>query len=370
MITERLVQLYHRGNSLLERFAARKNWQAELTILSTLLLLFFAFPSYDLIYGEFLPFWERIFVQAAHPLTNFNYDPASHESKQAFRLLIPLLIRFTGLHIAGMIVLQHLVGMMSILLFTQIAYRITADKIITILLTLAYVSLGVGRSSFISNCALFDGFAFFFLLLSLRFSSVFLIFLSLTCAAWIDERGLIASSLIFVWYLMYGNKKQVAAVVLAWIVYFALRFYLAHAFGLHTSTGAVGFHIFVNQMNNAPMGLWTGMEGFWVMFMMSLAVLWWKKQWHYLLMLSGSVAIIAIVALMVIDISRSMFYMLPAIIIALRIVKENETTQHFSALVWITLLLSALFPAYIVGDVNVLNWQYPFPLQVLRLLTQ
>lgn len=368
MIIEKISKILSCYNGILERFSARKHWQIEFTLMSTILLLFFAFPSYDLVFGEFLPSWNSIYMQAAHPLTNFDYDPSSHESKQTFRLFVPLLIRYTNLNIIGVILVQHIVGIISIFIFMQVVAKITKDRMFTMLLTLAYISIGTAKASFISISTLFDGFAFFFLLLSLRFSSFFIVFFSLTCSAWIDERGLIALSLIFVWYCMYGSKKQLIAILLAWIGYFTLRFYLVHTFGLNTVTGAIGLSTLVDQINNAPMGIWTGMEGFWIFFILSLTILWVKKQWYYLVMLTGSVIIIITVALLVADISRSMFYLLPAIIIALRIVKENETSNHFNKLVWMTLGLSVMFPAYVVGGVNTLSWQYPLPLQIMRLL--
>lgn len=369
MISERLSDLYVGFIQQIESFTKRKNWIVELTFIATGLALFFGFPSYELIYGEFMPFWEPVFKQAQHPFSNFDYNPITHEAKMTFRLFIPLLIKLLHLNILSLVILSHIAGILCIYFFIMITQKITQNKTSTVLLTLSFASIGVVKASFVANCGLFDGIAFCFMLLAILSTNSFLVFISVFFSSWIDERALIASSLLFIWHYLFSVSKRPAfAVVFAWVAYFIIRFYLAFYVGLKTHTAGM-FSIIVDQTNSAPLGIFSGIEGFWVVVFLAFYILYIKRNWFNLLFILFPISIIIFVSLSVVDISRSMYYIFPIIFISLKILMENETPKQLINISSIVLLLSAIFPAYVVSGLGFVQWQYPLPLQLLRYFT-
>jgi hypothetical protein len=269
--------------------------------------------------------------------------------------------------------LEILFGIATVYLFIKAVLVITKNKVMTVILTLAFSSTSICKNPFNDIVGFFDGIALFFLIIPFVFSNPIAIFCSIFTAAWIDERSLIASSLIFIWILISKNKHlktiQISALFAAWIVYLLTRFFLIYHFHLITHTGAVGLGMLLNQLNNAPLGIWTGLEGFWMIVILSFIVLLKQNKKIIACLFMAGIVLIVFVALSVSDITRSMIYLFPSIFIALSIIKEVESDKNLIYIATFVLLLCMLFPQLIVGGYNTVNWQYPLPLQMLRYLT-
>lgn len=370
MIIDYLYQHYKTVLFKIDRFTARKNWQIELTLLIPIIVLFFSFPSYEFMFDEHMSNWKYLFEQAANPFAQHNYDPNSHQAKLTFRLFVPLLIRFFHLNIIGVYALLFICGIATVFFYIKSVLKITENKTITVILTLAFASTAICKNPFIDILGYLDGFALFFLIIPFAFSNPLLIFSGVFFAAWVDERGLVASCLIFGWifFIKKSNTRivETIAVVLAWLAYFMLRFYLAKHFNLVTHTDAVGIGMLLNQVNNAPLGIWTGLEGFWILIILSLIIFYKKKDKLIAFLFLAGISLIVLIALSVSDITRSMIYLFPCIFIALYVIKNTETENNMLYISSFVFILSAISPQFIVGGYNTVMWLFPFPLQMLR----
>ena len=370
MIIDYLRQLHQSVLDKIIQFTDRKNWKLVLTIATPIIVLFFSFPSYEWMFNEIMSNWKFLFEQAAHPFTQTICDPSSHQAKLTFRLFVPLLIRLFHLNIIGITIVQFLFGMATVYFFIRSILKITNNKTVTVLFTLAFAATAICTNPFNDILGYLDGFALFFLVLPFAFNSPIIIFIAVFFAAWVDERGLIASSLIFLWILFIKkeNKKivEITAVVFAWIAYFSIRFFIAYKYHLLTHTESTGISMLLHQFNNLPLGIWTGLEGFWLLICFAFIVLIKQNKKLIALLFFIGILLIIMVALSVSDITRSMIYLFPGIFIALAIVKEVETDKNLIRIATVVLLLCALFPQLNVGGYNSVNWQYPFPLQMIR----
>jgi len=370
MILEYLLKTYNSSLLKIDQFTNRKNWKVELTLIIPFIVLFFSFPSYEYMFDESMTNWKHLLEQAAHPFSQNNYAPDTHQSKMTFRLFGPVLIRVFHLNIISITILQMLAGTLMVYFFIKATLSITNNKVATVLLTFAFACTSICTSPFTDILGYLDGFALFFLIIPFAFTNPIFIFLGVFLAGWVDERGLIATSLIFIWTAFIQKDKKIIntiAVVLAWISYFFIRIMIAWKYNLTTHTGGINFS---NQLNNAPLGIWTGLEGFWVIILLSVLILCKTRKKIIAAFFASSIGIIMLVALSVVDITRSMIYLFPAIFISLIVIKNVENEKNLIHIATVVLLLCVLFPQLSAGGYNFVNWQYPFPIQMLRYLTQ
>ena len=163
---------------------------------------------------------------------------------------------------------------------------------------------------------------------------------------------------------IFANPKA-TSVMVAWILYFITRYLLTYYYNFKTI--GVGTEYFKDQINNLPIGIWSGLEGFWVVILLSFIVLFYHKNKWFLFAYGISILIIIFVALSVIDITRSMAYLLPSIFISLNIVYRVES-KSFNRYLSLAVLVLCLFPTYYVGGRNTIQLFYPLPLQLIRII--
>ena len=373
MLPTVLQAFYHRFIDICEQFTAKNNWMLRLALVLPFTVLLFAFPSYERLATEFAESWRAVLAQAAHPFTPGRHEPTSHQAKMAFRLTVPLVARMLHLGVVGILLLQAVAGAVLFYLSAKLFLRLTGDKTAALLLTLSLSFIYAGRVSFTEIRGIFDGVAMLFLVVSMSFSNPLLVFTGVFLAAWTDERGLIATSLVMLFWVHSAQsalRKAVnpttVAVFLAWAAYFVTRYLVARTFGLSTPTQGVGIRLLIDQTNNLPVGVWSALEGCWLLVLSSLLVLWRHKQLVFSAAYVGSISLLLLVAMSVVDITRSMAYLLPTFFLATMIVAKSETQNTFRKVVFVAMLLSFAYPAYYTGGDYYINWTYPLPLQLFR----
>lgn len=355
-----------------ESFTKKKNWIILLAIFLPFMVLFFSFPSYERIYTEFAEGWQAILKQAHNPFANYNYEPNSHQAKLTFRLTMPIIANVLNLGVKGILLFQGLLGIFLFYFSTKLFERITEDKVSAFLLTFSLAFICAGRVSFTELRGVFDGLSLFFLVVSMYFKNPFLIFAGVFLSSWTDERGLIASSIVYLFWMYSkdssGTKifnKQTIAILVAWITYFISRYFVAVIFNLPTHTVDV-LHYFIEQTNNLPIGVWSALEGNWILILISLFILFKQKKYLFSVFYISTISILLFVAMSVNDITRSMAYLLPAMFLSLLVIKEVETKKIVRQIILLAVIISFIYPAYIsAGDYHI-NWNYPLPLQLLR----
>ena len=115
------------------------------------------------------------------------------------------------------------------------------------------------------------------------------------------------------------------------IIYLGSRYYLKYIYNFTDVNAQMllsGNSIFFNQINNSAIGVWSGLEGLWILIIYAIV-----KYFH-----ENNLIIIA-------------FSVIFAII--------EKLIKHSA-------ILCILWPAYYVGGKSTVWWCYPFPLQMIR----
>lgn len=359
-----------------ERLAEGERWLLKTALAATLLALLCSFPrpAATTRIGS-APEWGPLREQIAHPLTPGAHDPASHAAKTAFRLVAPSLAHLLGLGPAGLKLLEVCCGLLLFVLVAVAAERTSGERRLAVLTTLLVASCFMGITAFVEHRGFFDGVALLGLALACAWRNPLAVLMGVSLACWTDERGALAAGLVALLHFSEapaeaGAKRALdpccLAVALALGLYGAGRAWLAARYGLQTPLAGTGAHYLVRQLNNLPLGLWTGLEGGWLL-VLAAGVSLWRAGRRALLgcaVLAGGLVIGA--AFSVWDITRSMIYLLPALFLALRLLREHEPAPARLTLCRVAFLLSLLWPNLYTAGKGEVSWNYPLPLMVLK----
>jgi hypothetical protein len=362
----------------LERFTQSGNWKIKSTVLAILLSLFFAFPSYQTyLSGKLESKWSAISEQIKDPFSPKEYSDMSHNSKLAFRLTVPVIAHVLHVDRIGCFVIQAICFIILFYTLLSLAYSVTQDKITSLLILGGIAFMFVGNVLVSDLRAIFDVVAFCFMALTMLSRNFFFILGYALLAYFTDERALVASGLIFIWFIirdlpltsftlqdLMKLKSPAIAVVFSWLLYFLLRWSLGHYFGLKTSDG--GTNMLSKQLNNILFGAWTGLEGFWVIVGLGCILLYLKRYYLLLLVISGAMLVVMYVAYSVIDITRSFAYIFPVIFIFLQVLAKLENREAIRKYALITFLI-CLFPTYYTDGEGGILYYFPLPFRIAGL---
>jgi len=349
----------------------------RVTLISLIIALFFSFPSYDVLSSKdyIETHWKPVLLKVQNPLFDLNtlYGPGSHASKNNLRLTVPIIARLFHLNIWGILLFAGFIGICLFYVINEVSLKITQDPVASLFSTLTVSSIYAGIASFVELRGNFDGVAIFFLITSLL-PNPLLIWVSLSLAFWTDERAVIAGILVLLFHcIMYNDVRKLCifninslSVIITYLSYLLLRAFLAFRFNLYTPTSGFGLQILMDQVNNIPMGIWTGLEGGWVIVISAVLLLLLQRSFLSLSLFVAFMVCVIGVAVSVVDITRSMAYILPAFFIALKILAAIETKEEIRRLLLIAWLVSLLWPNYYAGGKHSIWWHYPLPIQVVR----
>jgi hypothetical protein len=158
------------------------------------------------------------------------------------------------------------------------------------------------------------------------------------------------------------------AVVAGWAAYFASRLAVAHFCGISTTTTGLGLKLGLQQINNFPAGAWTALEGGWLLVLAATVVLVRQRRFLFLTMNLAAIAIVLLVSMCVVDITRSMAYSLPALFVALDVLSEVENVPDLRCLCGVSALVSILSPNYYVHMQKQILWNVPLPVRAMSWL--
>lgn len=381
-----IQRMLNSGFSRLEK-AHRHRYSFWILIVAAITLSFLsAFPSYDVAYSQEMDEnWSAIVEQVRAPLNPVEYDGSSHQANLAFRLTPVLIAGVFGVDtINGFLLLQFVCFVLLFWVVARLLKKVNGDPVVYYLLTLSISFTFVGNVLCSDYRGFFDVVAYLFLSASLLLRNPFAIFMALLFAYFTDERALIASGLVFLFFILEDKSStenitvkqffyfstKLITVVLSWICYFSIRWLLGYFFGLKTNSEVLVDYLItqtIHQINLLPFGVWTGLEGFWVFIVLSFVVLIQRRWWAFIGFYSLALMVVIFISIWVFDITRSMAYLLPSIFVSLRLLStnENRVLLRYASVV---ILLLCIFPTYYAGGSAEINWLLPLPLQILRLL--
>ena len=386
MIAELLLDLEYRIQNFAERLTSGKLWTVTGTVVVLLICLFMSFPRVLLLTAKEVEGsnWMAIMQKVDDPFFDLldRYNPRSAAANMNFRLTVPVIAHPFGIMIspAGLLAIQAGFGVLLLYLVIRTTFRITDDRLTALYMGILVASIYAGITAFVELRGRFDGVALCFLMLALMRRNSPLIILSIFLASWTDERGLIASSLVFVFYALEtslaANKltlrsmlnRYSLSVVAAWILYFVTRIIATVVLGLTNHGGGdLGISYFIDQFGNFPMALWTGLEGGWLLVLVAFALLLRQRRYLATLLILAAVTVIIVVAQMVIDKTRSMAYLLPVLFVMLLVLRQ-DSVRAVRRLCLIAALVSLVAANYYAGGESTIWWEYPLPLEIVRML--
>jgi hypothetical protein len=321
----------------LEKFLNRKYWYLATTIITVLVILFLTAPSYFALTKAFKPCSDCVDFQdeinrADHLFKPTKYPEYSHMANTQLRITVPVIAKLMGTRSKIVVfIIQEIFGISFLLITCLLSYRLTKDKIISAILTLSIGFIYVGKAAFVDVEGLLDSFAYFFLALALFTRNKPLILVSLLLAYFTDERALLSSSLIAIFYFLEFleiNKDKINFysfikarafyMLLSWILYFTIRFILFKLYGLNNpSTGIV-----LPNLHNLAYIFWDGLQGFWLLVVFATLYIIIEKRFFILSLLIIAVLVIVISTSMVYDLTRSIAYIFPLIFVSLFLIEK------------------------------------------------
>jgi len=353
------------------RLTAGPHWKAKTLLFVLSFSLFRAFPNYAFLQAPGVAdTWTHAAIKIADPAADMArlFPADSHESKLTFRLTVPLMARVLHLGTAGHLALFAVGGVLLLLCVLTLAEMVTDSRTVALYLTLATACTWPGLLAFHQLLGgFYDVVALLLLLFAMAARRPAVAAAALFAAAWTDERALLTVPLLCLFALAQSGRPRCIAVLFGAAAYLGSRIWLANAWALHTTMGGASLAVFLKNLHIAPLGVWAGLGGSWILIVCALAILAARRRYLECAGLTLAIALVTALALGVEDLTRSMAYALPAVFVALHLLAKNETPGTVERIAQTSALVCALLPTWFVqsGDATRI---LPFPLQLMRLL--
>lgn len=356
-------------------------YKIKLVLLLVFMSLLFATPAYHYFKSisdwetDVLGNWSAVMKKAHNPLDELKeFAPESHAAKKVFRLTVPVIIKLTFSNPLRILIIQFLLGIFTLLLLYNFLLKTFENDAVAATLMLSGITfVYFGRSFYVDVYSWFDGWAYFFLVLTIVLKRWYFIFIAAIMASFTDERALIALSIALVAHQTLLNQKEgyslksmlslnknSLAILASILSYFLIRKYLESNY-MQTPASNVSVDTLIAQIGFFGLGLWSFFEGYWLVILLFFAIAIYKK--HYLLSMAylAPIALMSVVSFMVYDITRSGAYMFFILFPMLIYIFRQVERSNLRAVLLFSSLISFIFPAYyIITDLKpYFLWQKP-----------
>tara|TARA_Y100001954_G_scaffold125297_1_gene134459 strand:- start:1207 stop:2364 length:1158 start_codon:yes stop_codon:yes gene_type:complete len=295
-----------------------------------------------------------------------------HQNKLAFRFSMPLIAHVFGLKLIHLIFLQNIMGVLLFLVSFKLCFSIIKDKIASSLFTLGLTFIYVGKTSFVDLVPYFDGAALFFLGLSMLFRSKSMIMLFTLAACFTDERALIATSIVFVYWVFIENKRHISLssfftgefskmVLIGWLVYFAIRGYLQFELGLMTESEGLGLVYLKSNWPRLLFGWFAALEFYWFIPLMASVLLYSLRKWLKLTLFLIPPLVLLLISWMVADITRSIVMVYPILYVSLVVLNERANPKDWRYVMLALCIFCFFIPSYWVIGPEYGTYEPAFP---------
>lgn len=324
-----------------------------------------SFPDREIYDGSETFAHQVLYGKAAHPFSQSAYDPAAHESKLTFRLTVPLVVRFLHLNAFAIFIMKYLVGILLFYLVLRLSYDIFKDRLYAFIITVSVGQVFAGTAALVESVVMFDGAAIVLLLLAMYLKNPAMKTVLVFLAGFCDERALIASPLVMIYEMddSIGSRSFFKAlrrpaclsVPAAWILYLICRLLLMNIYGLKTETGDVGFHLIPVLLHYLPLGLWSALEGFWILIVLAIVLLLHERKFLFAMIFLSAMAIVILTAFSVLDVTRSLAYLLPSLFVSFKVLSRNKSLD-LRKILFAVLLISLICPNFYVCGNGCFIW--------------
>ncbi|MES2387370.1 MAG: hypothetical protein V4543_05180 [Bacteroidota bacterium] len=340
------------SNFSLENWLSKGRTDLKLFGIAFLLSLCIAFPPVELLPYHY-PFFD---TQIDNPLTPVHgLDPTSHESKRAFRLTMPVIAHVLHLHQNGAYIIDLIFSYALLYVLGLVLLRLLKDPLPALLATCCFALSYVHQSPMHFAYLWFDGYSFFFLSLCLLLRNSYFFFPAGIAALYCDERCYIGMAFIFYWAVsdyLDGDKlfkKKIYMPVLTVILAVLLRFWLGKQFGLSIATGEkayLGFNTFFQGLEMLPISVFGALKMLTVILVLAVYHML-LNRWYLRTAMFGALLALALMSTaVVLDSTRSLTHVYPAIFPALAVLHRQLSRTNFVNLLKVCLLVAFLLPTY------------------------
>jgi hypothetical protein len=375
--------LHRRCDIALDALVTGPHWKSKALLFIMVLTLFRAFPSYDALNWTYVrATWQNVQPLLDHPLADPAKLPGSALDPRlvnlTFRRTVLVLARLLHLGEAALLILFGLLGVLLLWEALAVTYAVTASKRTAVFLCLGAACIWPGEAAFHDlRGGYFDAAGLCLLVLALSRSSMLMIAGCVFLAAWTDERALIASYFVYLFFVARspcaGIRKAIlgkpGAVIAAWVGYFVTRAYYTATHSLTATSGGIGLSTFFQQANVIPLGIWTGLEGLWLIVFCGICAMIVQKRYLFAASFGGVLSVLMLSALAITDVTRTVSYCFPAVFVAISFLAESAPMKQVEKLTMIAGLVSFLVPTYYVQGSTGFWWLYPLPVHVIRWLS-
>ena len=341
--------------AFIDKTLLHKYWKLTATAIILATTFIFTSPFFNFNYFD-TSSWTLIEQQATDLLTPVYASEESHDAKKIFRLTVPFISSLLGINRVGIITLQMLLGVLIIYLLIDLIFKLTAKRTIAFCVGMLAASSYFCYSAFYDVFGRVDAFGYFFLILALWFRNPVAIGLSLFLGCFCDERVLVNSSFVFIFWLMASPKndnperlsfsKIHIAIIIAWGLYFLCRYILISNYGFHTASGGVGLDIMLQSRHYIPIAVFSTYGLLWIVILAAFGVLIMRRNWLLLSLLGVSIIISLTVSLLVQDINRSLAYSFPLLIIAICVLNKYIKYNTLYKNLVLLFAISCIVPIY------------------------
>lgn len=273
-----------------------------------------------------------------HPFQQQTFPAVSHFSKRSFRITVSLLAHILHLSHADLVYIEFGAGFLIFFMMAKWFSEKIKSAEAGALAAFALAFCMFGKFAFIDSRLLMDGYSFCFILAAMVFPNPIIILISSFALAFNDERGALCTlSISMFWYIsikypsitfknLFKIPIQALMPLVALVLYLVLRFYLSRSFGLSISggkEGAVGLSVFGQIIQSLPIGLYSGIEFFFVFLVVCLFYLAVSGEWLACAIWILGWFPILISSVLVFDISKSSCYVIPGLFAAVIIVQKS-----------------------------------------------
>ncbi len=379
---------YIRLSDFIEIKLDSKYWLWKLVIFCAVLSWCLATPPYTAV--AYSDAWAFIKVQASDLLHPTGLDVYIRRENMVMRWILPLIYAITGQSVWMILMIQAILGILFLYLFSREVFRQTGDKILTAFFTLGLSNIFVFSWFFVDTAGYGDSYAYFFLMLALLIRNPLVLFICLQAAFFTDERALIASGYLILWWMtrslldepltvesnsffttikgIFSSQTWVVLVALA--VYLVFRNYIMSTYFSEHRYTTMGTPVLFADMHRWGLGnsLWTSFEGMWLPLLVAGFTLFKTgRYWHLIALLVGFIVLI-ITGIFVHDIDRALGYGFPFLLISGLILSRLLSLTEYRLVTFIMAIICIISPMCYTQGYNKVIWAEPLPMKALMVL--
>tara|TARA_Y100001980_G_C14471900_1_gene251914 strand:+ start:60 stop:677 length:618 start_codon:yes stop_codon:yes gene_type:complete len=201
--------------------------------------------------------------------------------------------------------------------------------------------------------------------------------ISLVSGFFNDERTIISAFLFTLYYFQFNSNlkkkndnRYPLFAFLSIIIFLSCRLYMQLKLGINAPLDGVGLTQLLSQINSISIGYFMFLEGFWIIVLYSVYLVWkTNKKDPLFLLIIISFIIGSLSSFLVFDHGRSLVYSFPIIFFGLSYIKPLLDYQKLKKIILATLISSMLIPTISFGGKNSYWSFYSLPTQIIRMIS-